>query len=208
VKKNSNPDNLKLVIEKRGFTKFLLFISSIGWRLCISFSLIVMASPIFAQSPMLELKTCGRQLQVFEDGKMMVFQEGKETTRRLSVGRMRKLRRVLAESPCWKYSPQPSNPSADSPNNPQLRAAVMLGFDCYAPIIVSGVTPPGVQVVGAARQDTDFELRLDGYIQCGRAKKDNQNFINPHWQRFVLNVARALGAKSFLKSCQCSPKQF
>lgn len=60
--------------------------------------------PSYAQSQtplaFLELKTCGRELGVYEDGKVVESRDGKTTERQLSQSRLRKLRQLMEGSPC------------------------------------------------------------------------------------------------------------
>lgn len=195
------------VFKFREFTKSLFYAHSFVWSLGVIFCLIVIVTPIFAQNLLLELKTCNPQLQVFEDGTMTELRDGKKMARRLSPKRMRKLRRVFADSPCWKYLQKPDTSSADSSNNPQLTAGIF-GNECYAPIIISGKTPEGVQIVEVTRHDINLKLTIAGYIRCGRSKTNKRSFINRNWQRFVRDAVGALKNKDILKGCECPKDNF
>jgi hypothetical protein len=97
-----------------------------------------------ASAPFLELKTCDREVKVFEDGKVFESRDGKKTDRQLSSDRLRTLREILANPPCplqWQQT-LPVQGSSDSKLG-DLEVTLGMVKQCHVPLIASGSRPPG-----------------------------------------------------------------
>ena len=108
-----------------------------------------------SESPpaLLGLKTCGRELRLFDDGTVVVSRDGIKTERRLSKRRMRKLRRVIAGGPCEQEWQRPL-PTQTTPSDAQLMTSTVYVGECMGSVLSYGV---GLQEVLVTRHYPGYE---------------------------------------------------
>lgn len=191
--------------------KFSFYQRSFILCLCAIFCLAMIVARACAQSQqqpaLLELKACSRELRVFDNGAVVESRGSKITERRLSDKQMKKLRQLIARRPCIKErqqqtSPPPvlapetfklSNTNIDDCTNDWLSA--LFGLD---EIQITMHSPDGqigpfpVYIVDAAKEGNKKF-----------AKRHYPRYLKPNWHRFLANISKAVGSKSFLKCCDC-----
>lgn len=160
----------------------------------------------------LEIRTCKRELKVFENGKVVASGDGEVTERLFSAGRMRKLRRIIEGAPCSYFrQPQPQ-PATTTTIDPSPIKVLPMGPDCLGPMIISGVPPAALQMVGVTHRSKGNESGLSVYIMRDSAKasekdfvrRNYQTFINPKWEKFFSEVMNVVGGENVLKNCRYS----
>ena len=175
---------------------------SIQLSSCVVFLIFGGVTRVCPQTPspaLIELKTCGTELSVFDDGTVVKSRDGKKTERRLSESQMRKVRKLVASSPCEKRW----RPSAQAPKKPprgQPKFQLVSNDDCISVELGYG---PGLQQVWITRHYANYTRGVLAYIPCGYTEANSQQYINRKWQRFLSQLVDALGAKNFLASCGC-----
>lgn len=174
---------------------------------CVAFHFA--STPTYAQGQppppaFLEIKSCGRELKVFEDGKVFISRDGQVTGRLLPASRMRKLRRIVGGAPCPRFwSPRPEPP--EPPGPPLIR----LDPDCSGPTIVSGILPVALQPVKVTLRSGGREGSFSVYIVRDTAKardkeqvrRHYRTYINPKWGKFLSEAAEAVGGQGVLTGC-------
>ena len=157
---------------------------------------------VSSQTPavaLLELKSCGRTLTVFDDRTLVETFAGNQTQRELSEKQMRKLRKVIATDPCGRQlAARARNPEQAKPWSltQQDRDA------CFSSVLGYG---PGLLEIFVTRHSPDLYRDIVVYVPCGNEKirSHNRKNINAKWKRFIYEVTDALGGKSFIEACQC-----
>ncbi len=165
------------------------------------------------QPALLALKTCAGELRVFDDGTVVESRRGKTTQRRLSESRMQKLREVIARRPCvkeWKETtPAPPVASKTEVKLSGLQLSSTYGNDCVLEWLSFGGGLDEIQVTIRSPEGQIGPFPV--YVVCDGAKESYkksarrhyQRLLKPVWHRFIADISKAVGSKSFLKGCDC-----
>ncbi|HSS18751.1 MAG TPA: hypothetical protein VLL54_01505 [Pyrinomonadaceae bacterium] len=185
-------------------------------RIAITLGLATVAFSAFAQAPdktfLVKLDACNRKLTVSQDGRVVETRHAVTTEWNLSRGELKKLHRVIAHAPClerWKKWQQASNSSAEVPANKSLEIKEPASNDCLMEWLSAGI---GLDEVQVTLNDADNKAGpFPVYIVCDHAKKEYkssageiyQRNLKPAWQRFLVDLSKAIGGKSILEGCDC-----
>lgn len=173
---------------------------------CLCVLLLPLAlSRVSSQTPspaLLDLKSCGRALTVFDDRTVVETYAGNQTRRLLSEKQMSKLRKVIAIDPCeqqWRKLAAARKTSSAKPSQEQ---PIVMPNDCNGGVLGYG---PGLLEMFVTRHYPDHAQSMVVYIPCGHDLTDPffLEYVKPKWQRFLYGVVDALGGKSIIEACGC-----
>lgn len=193
-------------------------------RSCAVLTLVLLFNSASAQTGelpgkvLLAFKACAGQLRVFENGAVVETRRGQTTQRQLTESQLRKLREVIERRPCqeeWKEpAPSPSPAASSSPASTETKITIasvssIMGSDCFVSWLSGGTGLDEIQVTLSTPEGQSGPFPVyticDGASEQNKklAKKSYPNHVKPNWQKFIADVSKTVGSKSFLKGCDC-----
>lgn len=167
------------------------------------------------QPVLLVLKAGPRELRVFDDGTAVEsIRDSKTTLRRLSEGRMRKLREVIARHPCVRERPPASDVSLTTLSPKDIQEAVTAAEKDECRTMWRSFLARGMTEIQLTLRSPDGRSKtIPIYAVCDGAKEVDKEYVRRHyqsvlkpaWHRLVADASKVAGVRSFLKGCARLP---